>query len=62
MLINGFGVVIQPVCVMLCQICGWGMTNDKNQLRFAPPHSKPKSYEMTSIEPINSMLIHTNIS
>jgi hypothetical protein len=59
MIINGFGVVIAGPC----ESC-WVrfVVRGATKLSFDFPKSKPKSYLMTSIEPINSMLIHTIIS
>jgi hypothetical protein len=55
---NGFDAVILPMSVMLGQICGQG---SKKFCDAICPTSKPTSYQMTSIEPTNSMLIHAII-
>jgi hypothetical protein len=59
LLINGFGVGIRPMWVMLRQFCGLGITKICLDL---PTTFRQKPYQMTSTDSINSMLIHTIIS
>jgi hypothetical protein len=54
MIINGFELIIWPMWVMLGQICGQGST----KIGFDFSNFEPSYYQMTSIEPTNSMLIH----
>jgi hypothetical protein len=57
-IINGFGVVIWPMWVMLGRICVQDVTKS---VVLCPITSEPKSYQMTSTEPINSMHIISTI-
>jgi hypothetical protein len=60
MIINGFWVDhLGLMWVILGQICCQGVTKISWDL---PNFNKPKSYQMSSKEPINSMLILANIS
>jgi hypothetical protein len=59
MILNGFELITWPMWVMLGQICG--QCSPKIGSGLPNFNLDPLSYQMTSIEPTNSMLIHAII-